>query len=73
MLAPSDQITSKVDCCDYWLDNAGTDETVTSRTLIVTDEAAYTTLKNKTDYLPTNWQIGDNCTVLNKDGNAITE
>ena len=73
MLAPSDQITSKVDCCDYWLDNAGTDETITSRTLIVTDEAAYTTLKNKTDYLPAKWQIGSNCTVLDKDGNAITE
>ena len=73
MLAPSDQITSKVDCCDYWLDNAGTDETITSRTLIVTDEAAYTTLKNKTDYLPAKWQIGSNCTVLDKDGKTITE
>ena len=72
MLAPSDQITSKVDCCNNWLGNAGTDETVSSRTLIVTDEAAYTALKNKTDYLPTEWQIGK-CTVLNKDGKAITE
>ena len=72
MLAPSDQITSKVDCCYYWLYDAGTDETVTSRTLIVTDEAAYTALKSETYYLPTKWQIG-NCTVLDKDGNAITE
>ena len=72
MLAPSDQISSWTNCVVYWLDNAGTDETVSSRTLIVTDEAAYTELKNKTDYLPTDWQIG-NCTVLNKDGNAITE
>ena len=71
MLAPSDQITSKVDCCDDWLYNAGTDETVSSRTLIVTDEAAYNALKSKY-YLPTKWQIG-NCTVLDKDGKAITE
>ena len=72
MLAPSVQIRSWTNSVVYWLDNAGTDETVSSRTLIVTDEAAYTTLKNKTDYLPAKWQIG-NCTVLNKDGNAITE
>ena len=72
MLAPSVQIRSWTNCVVYWLDNAGTDETITSRTLIVTDEAAYTTLKNKTDYLPAKWQIGK-CTVLNKDGNAITE
>ena len=72
MLAPSDQISEKAYCCNYWLSDAGTDETVSSRTLIVTDEAAYTALKNKTDYLPANWQIG-NCTVLDKDGNAITE
>ena len=72
MLAPSVQIRSWTNSVAYWLDNAGTDETVSSRTLIVTDEAAYTTLKNKTDYLPAKWQIG-NCTVLDKDGNAITE
>ena len=73
MLAPSVQIRSWTNDVVYWLENAGTDETVSSRTLIVTDKAAYTALKNNTDYLPTNWQIGDNCTVLNKDGNAITE
>ena len=72
MLAPSDQIGSWTNDVVYWLENAGTDETVSSRTLIVTDEAAYTALKNNTDYLPANWQIG-NCTVLDKDGNAITE
>ena len=72
MLAPSVQIRSWTNSVVYWLDNAGIDETVTSRTLIVTDEAAYTTLKNKTDYLPAEWQIG-NCTVLDKDGNVITE
>ena len=72
MLAPSDQIGSWTNDFVYWLDNAGTDETVSSRTLIVTDKAAYTALKNNTDYLPAKWQIG-NCTVLDKDGNAITE
>ena len=72
MLAPSDQIRSWTNDVVYWLENAGTDETVSSRTLIVTDEAAYTALKNNTDYLPAKWQIG-NCTVLDKDGNAITE
>ena len=71
MLAPSDQITSKVDCCDYWLGNAGTDETVSSRTLKIQDKAAYDVLKNQSN-LPANWQIGK-CTVLDKDGNAITE
>ena len=72
MLAPSVQIRSWTNDFVYWLDNAGTDETVSSRTLIVTDKAAYTALKNNTDYLPAKWQIG-NCTVLDKDGNAITE
>ena len=68
MLAPSDQINS---CCNYWLYNAGTDANITSRTLKVQDRDAYDALK-ATSYLPTEWQIG-NCTVLNKDGNAITE
>ena len=71
MLAPGDKISEATDCCFDWLYNAGTDETVSSRTLIVTDEAAYNSLKSKY-YLPTKWQIG-NCTVLDKDGNAITE
>ena len=71
MLAPSDQISKTTICCFDWLYNAGTDETVSSRTLIVTDEAAYNSLKSKY-YLPAKWKIGD-CTVLDKDGNAITE
>ena len=71
MLAPSDQISKTTICCFDWLYNTGTDETVSSRTLIVTDEAAYNALKSKY-YLPTKWQIG-NCTVLDKDGNVITE
>ena len=69
MLAPSDKIKNTSSFND-WLYKAGTK--ATTRTLKVTDEAAYTALKSKTDYLPTNWQIGK-CTVLDKDGNAITE
>ena len=70
MLAPSDKIKNTSSSFNDWLDKAGTK--ATTRTLKVTDEAAYTALKSKTDYLPTNWQIGK-CTVLDKDGNAITE
>ena len=72
MLAPSDQIWGNTNCCYDWLYNAGIDTNIKSRTLKVQDRDAYTELKNKTDYLPTEWQIG-NCTVLNKDGKAITE
>lgn len=72
MLAPSNQISEKAYCCNNWLGNAGTDETVSSRTLKIQDKAAYDVLKNKSN-LPANWQIGSNCTVLDKDGNAITE
>ena len=71
MLAPSDQILKYTDCCKSWLYEAGTDETVSSSTLKVQDKAAYDALKIK-GHLPTEWQIG-NCTVLNKDGNEITE
>ena len=69
MLAPKDQITSKEDCCYDWLEDAGTDPNFT-RTLKVQDKAAYDELKN---YLPTEWQIGFNCTVFDNAGNAITE
>ena len=69
MLAPNDQIFGNTNCCNNWLYNAGTD--ANSRTLKVQDAAAYNALKSEY-YLPTNWQIG-NCTVLDKDGNAITE
>ena len=54
MLTPSDQITNR--CCYNWLYNAGTDGTVSSRTLIVTDEAAYNALANNPDYLPAIWK-----------------
>ena len=69
MLAPSDQILNETNCCNNWLYNAGTD--ANSRTLKVQDAAAYKALKSEY-YLLTEWQIG-NCTVLDKDGNAITE
>ena len=71
MLAPGDKISEATDCCYDWLYNAGTDETVSSRTLKIQDKAAYDVLKNQSN-LPAKWQIG-NCTVLDKDGNAITE
>ena len=72
MLAPSNQISEKNYCCYDWLDNAGTDQSVKNRTLKVQDKAAYEALKANAKFLPTNWQIGK-CTVLDKDGNAITE
>ena len=72
MLAPSEEITLSGSYLDYWLYNAGTDQSVQNRTLKVQDKAAYEALKANASYLPTNWQIGK-CTVLDKDGNAITE
>ena len=73
MLAPSEAITaSGLSYLDHWLYNAGTDQSVQNRTLKVQDKAAYEALKANASYLPTNWQIGK-CTVLDKDGNVITE
>lgn len=72
MLALSKEIKlSGSSCLYYWLNNAGTDQSVQNRTLKVQDKAAYDALVIK-KYLPAKWQIG-NCTVLDKDGNAITE
>ena len=66
MLAPSDQISQATYCCYNWLYNAGTDETVTSRTLIVLDEAAYNALVNNEAYLPAIWKKdATNTTVEN--------
>ena len=56
MLAPSDKISKATNCCYDWLDEAGTDASVTSRTLIVTDADAYTALESNTNYLPDNWK-----------------
>ena len=61
MLAPSDKISKATDCCKSWLYEAGTDKTVSSRTLIVKDENAYNALVNKR-YLDDIW-MKDQCTV----------
>ena len=61
MLAPSDQISKYTYCCYSWLYEAGNDETVSSRTLIVKDENAYNALVNKR-YLDDIWMKGQ-CTV----------
>ena len=71
MLAPSKEITFSEFHLDYWLNNAGTDPSVKNRTLKVQDKAAYEALKANARYLPTNWQIGDNCTVLDENDTAI--
>ena len=64
MLAPSDQITNEFYCCDDWLYDAGTDESIT-RTLKVQDADAYNALVSKTTYLPEIWKKGaEGTTVL---------
>ena len=73
MLAPSKEITLSGSYLHNWLLNAGTDQSVKKRTLKVQDKAAYEALNANANYLPTIWQIGSNCTVLDKDGNEITE
>ena len=71
MLAPSDQISEASNCCYNWLDNAGTDASVTSRTLKVMDADAYTALEGNGD-LPNNWKKDAAGTkVLNKDNGEI--
>ena len=70
MLAPSDQISKATDCCYNWLYNAGTDKTVTSRTLIVTDADAYDELENKTNYLPAIWKKDAAGTTVKKEDNT---
>ena len=71
MLAPSDQITNTSFCCANWLENAGTDKSVSSRTLKVQDEAAYNALKSNTDYLPFNskWKKGIAGTTVKDENN----
>ena len=55
MLASDSEITSKSNCIDNWLYNAGTGENV-NRTLIVKDEAAYNALESNKSYLPDIWK-----------------
>ena len=61
MLAPSDKIKNTSSSFNYWLDNAGTNDGIT-RKLIVLDEAAYNELVNNEAYLPAIWKK-DQCTV----------
>ena len=77
MLALSDQITSKLDCFKYWLEQAGTE--ADPRTLIVNDAAAYNALSannlaNKYDYLTFNWrkdEAGNTLIVKDASNNPI--
>lgn len=68
LLVPKTSISNYPYRISYWLKDAGTD--ATSRTLKVKDKAAYDALVTKG--LDENWKIG-NCTVLDENGNAITE
>ena len=68
MSARSDQITSKENCCNLWLEDAGTD--AASRTLKVKDAAAYYALLKTKDFLDLNWRVG-NCTVKAANGSDI--
>ena len=70
MMASSDQIKNATDCCKYWLQDAGTDQSVTSRTLIVKDKDAYKTLESTNYFLPANWKK-DQCTVKDESGTPI--
>ena len=71
MLAPPSEIYNNNNM-DGWLNYVGTDESVTSRTLILDSQAAYDALKRH-NLLRPEWQattIGT--TVVDKNGNAIT-
>ena len=69
MLAPSDQISEATNCCASWLYDAGTDASVTSRTLKVQDAAAYTALEGIGE-LPDNWKKGAAGTTVKKEDNT---
>ena len=70
MLAPSDQISKASDCCYKWLYNAGTSETVSSRTLKVQDAAAYSALEGD---LPDIWMKDTVGTTVKKEDNTVIE
>ena len=67
MLTPSDQISKASNCYYNWLLNAGT--SATSRTLKVTDAAAYTALEGIGE-LPENWKKGTAGTTVKKEDNT---
>ena len=67
MLAPSDKISEATNCYYNWLLNAGT--SATSRTLKVTDAAAYTALEGIGE-LPENWKKGTAGTTVKKEDNG---
>ena len=69
MLAPKSEIEAKNNCVLNWLDNAGTDKSVT-RTLKVKNEAAYKALENNTAYLPDIWKKGATGTTVVDANNA---
>ncbi len=69
MLAPKSEIETKNKCVLNWLDNAGTDKSVT-RTLKVKNEAAYKALENNTAYLPDIWKKGATGTTVVDENNA---
>ena len=71
MLALDPEFTSKLDCVYDWLYDAGTDPSVTTRTLKIQDAAAYNALVN-TGHLPENWKIDyEGTTVVNKNNGKI--
>ena len=69
MLAPGDKISEATYYYYDWLNNAGTDETVTSRTLKVQDKDAYNALVDK-DYLPAIWKKGTAGTTVLYENNG---
>ena len=70
MLAPKSEIETKNNCVLNWLDEAGNDASVTTRTLKVQDAAAYKALENKTAYLPDIWKKGATGTTVVDENNA---
>ena len=70
MLAPKSEIETKNNCVLNWLDEAGNDASVTTRTLKVKNEAAYKALENNTAYLPENWKKGAKGTTVVDENNA---
>ena len=60
----------KSDCLYKWLNDAGTDDSVTQRTLKVASQGVYTNIVSN---LPDNWKIGaSNTTVIDQNGNILT-